>query len=761
MTSNFSINRIFEENMLINFSIDAGIFSTNGQSFVIQHFPAIQNLTVLTSWEHDVTGQDDDNYLTVEYRWSFDTVAWTPWINMPSDFNNFLNPNTNQNIWLQIKYTYTTDGSKTVQLKELSIDGIRKIDDIFQPITINDSNPVVYTNQDTYKVFSLQDFNIYLSSGDISDLTINYRYTQTQGRKWSPWVPLTTENLQKTRIERLKFCNFQFAFQNNGPGPIGIYDLELVGEFQNVTANYKTMAKMGLKTQCNPLAIKPAPIGPCDTDCEQGISSSGSVCCDDCMACSDSLTPWNPNVDSCSVGCNDSSYVQINDRSLWASQINLYAQLNDFISKTNSWKCTYLLTDPAGKGIDHVLHEQQIHNVVMMKDINIMIPDNQFPVDNINFSGLDLDLIQSFEIHILKDTFKTAFGVEFRPGRRDVVYLCDINQLWEVEQIFPKRGFMNAEVYYRVLMKKYNDRSSRQYANTGDGQTAKNFVTELTKYTTLDGLFGIDVDNEIKKNTKNKNNKSVENPSQQHTNTSQMTIRKNMHATVTIKPEDIWNASLTVAKSVYELPVKSKNIKHVEYNTTDRVIGKADNRAVSFWLKTTDYDPTWDWTVLSNYDYNANTGYKINIFQGALTVMFNSNSWQVPLQGFSKDVWYCFLVNFDQVQQKIELAIYTRQSENGVTLQDSKLLLFNKMTFDMTPDAFSHNEDIFIGGVDTFTTAGNRNKWYLTNVRIYEQVIDKNARHKVLNQNVVEDANLTRLCDNAEKVLVVPKYGNL
>lgn len=431
MTSNFSINRIFEENMQINFSINAGIFTTPGQTYVIQHFAAIQNLANLTSWNHVVLNSDANNYFTVDYRWSFDTLAWTPWIVMPNDFNNFLNPNTNANIWLQIRYTYVTDLTLSAELKEVNIEGTRKIAEIFQPIVLQDNNPVIYTNQDTYKVFSLQDYKIYLSAGNLADLQVNFRFTQTQGRIWSPWTPLTKENLVATRVERLKFCNFQFAFMNTGQGALGIYDLELIGEFQNITANYKTIAKLGLKSQCNPLAIKPAPTGPCDTDCEKGISTTGTSCCDDCMAGSESITPWNSDIDSCSV-CDDSAFVQINDRSLWANQIKLYAELNNFIAKTNSWKCTYLLTDPDGKGIDHVLHEQQIHNVISMKDINIMIPDNQFPVDNMNFAGLDLDLIQSFEIHILKDMFKSTFGVEFRPGRRDVVYICDINQLWEI-----------------------------------------------------------------------------------------------------------------------------------------------------------------------------------------------------------------------------------------------------------------------------------------------------------------------------------------
>ena len=755
MTSNFSINRIFEENLDINFSITGGTFNTTGQFFIIQHAPAIQNLINLTSWNHIVINTDTNNYFNIEYRWSFDTTVWTNWIPMPNDFNNFLDPNTNTNIWLQVKYTYITDGSKIAEFKELNISGTRKIAEIFQPIELTNNQPAVYSNQDTYKVFSLQDFKLYLSTGNEADLQINYRFTQTQGRTWSPWVPLTKENLMATRVERLKFCNFQFAFQNTGPGAIGIYDLELIGEFQNITANYKTTAKFGLKSQCNPLAVLPAPTGPCDTDCEAGKST----CCDTCLPCSDSLTPWNDDIDNCGV-CSDNNYVQINDKTLWQSQIDLYNELNNFINSTNSWKVKYYLTDATKQGIDHILHEQAIHNVIAMRDINIIVPDNQFPVDNLNFSGLDLDLIQSFEIHIVKDAFKKVFGVEFRPSKKDVIHLCDINQLWEVEQMFPKRGFMNAEVYYRVIMKKYNERSSRTFANTTEGQTAKSSLDELTKYTTLDKLFGIDNDAEIKKTTKRSNNKSVKDPSQQYTDTSLMTIRKAMTQAV-IKLEQVWNASLTVIKSVYEMPIKSKGVKLVEYNTTDQTVGKADNRAISFWLKTADYDPTWDWNILSNYDYTTNKGYKVNIFQGALTFMFNGNSWQIPLQGFKKDVWYSFLINVDQIQQTLELAVYTRQNEIGSDLSNNMLVLFQKMVFTINPDEFNHTSEIFIGGVDTFSPTGNSKKWYISNIRIFNQVIDKSVRNTVLNENVVSDAQLTILVDNAETVLQLPHYGNI
>jgi hypothetical protein len=81
-------------------------------------------------------------------------------------------------------------------------------------------------------------------------------------------MPLTVPNLQSLKFDTIKFCNFQFTFIKKNTNNVEIYDLELEGEFVNVTANYKTMAKFGLKTQCNPL-----------------IANVNDGCCDACSTC--------------------------------------------------------------------------------------------------------------------------------------------------------------------------------------------------------------------------------------------------------------------------------------------------------------------------------------------------------------------------------------------------------------------------------------------------------------------------------------------
>lgn len=340
--------------------------------------------------------------------------------------------------------------------------------------------------------------------------------------------------------------------------------------------------------------------------------------------------------------------------------------------------------------------------------------------------------------------------------------MCDMNQLWEVEQMWPMKGFMLAETYYRVLLKKYTDRASRQFAKTDQGEEAKDFLDSITKYTTLDDLFEIDVDKDIKRNTKDLLSiTDADNESQQYTEKTVMNIRSNINDVSNIIDNEIWNATLTVAKNAYEFPIKRAGLKLIEYTTTDNNINLSDNRAISFWFKTEEYNPTYKWYIFNNYDEINNLGYKIDIYQGVMTLTINNNTHQLQVSSLQNDTWYSVLINIDQIKERIELAIYNRQSENGIGLNNSRLVLFNKIKIDnISPSTFTHNENIYIGGSDTLLNIGNNNKWYLTNLRLWNQVIPTKSRSTILNENVVSDANLTLIVDNAERKLELPKYGN-
>ena len=231
----------------------------------------------------------------------------------------------------------------------------------------------------------------------------------------------------------------------------------------------------------------------------------------------------------------------------------------------------------------------------------------------------------------------------------------------------------------------------------------------------------------------------------------------------------IWNSSLTISMSQYQLPLTSRGQKLVNYNPFDMAMAKSDNRAISMWFMSQDFQNTWDYTLLSNFDYSLNKGYNLHLYNGALVFTLNSNSYSLPLNNtILPNVWYCLLVNLNQQQDELELVIYQRQSENGQSLTDSKLIQVVKMIFAMVPDSFSIITDSFIGGCDLHTTntKGNINNWFLTNIRVYKQSITKSKRNIVLNEKIVSDNQHLILCDNCEVYLSdagneIDNYGNI
>lgn len=764
----FDINKVYEPELISTFTINNGDFTTNGQFFIVQHSPAIQNLTTLTEIT-DVTSDNIDvnNYFTKEFRWSFDTITWTPFITMDSVATGFPTANNIKNVWFQIKYTWTTNSNKIGNLKEIVFKGTRIINPIFEPITLNDNTPTVFTNADTYKVFNIQDVNIYPANGSsITGVDIQFRYTQTQGRSWSQWYKLTSDNLQSIKFDPIRFCNFQFGFQNNSGNAFSLYDLELVGSFQNITAAYATTSLLGLKTQCFPDLTENPPTAPCDLSAINGPSISsystnvGTDGCTKCVACSKANTPWSTIIgDDCKTSDCANGIVNMNNTSIYSVRTSLNQYLNEKISARDGFVMTYGLADPDRKGTDPILHETQLHNILALKDITVIVPKGQFPNDVITLSGFDLDLIQTFEVHITKKVFKDAFGVEFRPGKKDIVYFCQMNQMWEVDQMIPARRAYNAETFWRVLLTKYNDKKSRQFVNPAD----KAVIDSVTLHNTLDTLFGITENNEYQMVGKN-GNIDINNTAQLNNNKSEFTFIKQVDPFVKYSTDKIWNSSLTLSESQYQFPLTSKGKKLVTYNHYDRNLKKGDNRAFSMWFKTEKFNTAWDYTLLSNYDYGTNKGYKLDLFGGTLNFVLNSNTYSLLLNGnLVPDTWYCIFVNVHQQQEEIEIVLYKRQTELGNDASDSKLIQVVKNVVTMVPDSFSHTEDIFIGGVDlnTSNVTGIKENWYLTNIRIYKQQLPKNKRNIVLNERLLSDTHLTLLVDNGEQKFKMDDYGNL
>lgn len=764
MLTEFSTNNIFEELLTggwdfdyqsrfidPNYFIYENITETYEYELIINHINPINNVKQINDINYTLIPGMELNDIEFEYRYSVDGIDYSQWTSKEDLKNNISNI---PNLWINVKIIISVETNINYELpfETIYIAGDRYLDSIFTATRINPGELKVFTAQDTYKVFKTTDYEVFLQSGNINELDIYFRYTQNQGRNWTEWLKLTDYNLQRQQYIRIKFVDFQFGFMNKGTQPIELYDLELIGDFQNVTGNYTQLGRYGLKTQCNPIANN----GGSDCGCDEIETQTIT-----CSPCSNSFTPWNQSLGE---SCNGSNVTNINDMNTMLPLVNLQQQMNEYIETRNGWEFDYYYTDADRKGIDTILNEIQLQNVIMKRKTKVIVPDNQFPADTITFSGFGMDLIVSFEVHIMRSSFKKIFGVESKPRKGDYMYLCSTNLLYEVEQVIDKKDTMNATFYWRVILKKYEEKASRKFAKTVDGDEAKVSTNSLVKYGTLDDLFSdanaVEMaENNLEINTHK--DKTISH-SQQATDAvdGTLTIYKEFSKKLNWSDESIWNASVKVSDTQYKLPLKSKNDKLVIYNYKDNNIDYIDNRAISMWFKTEEYSPTFDHTLLSNYDYQNNLGYKVNLFDGALILMINNDTYSVPVN-IEENTWYVFYIGMNQSKSELELTVYKRQVEDGKTLSNNNLLKVASRTLPFNIFKFVHNEHIFIGGTDTFNINNNRNYYYLTNIAVWTEPIVKSKRNDVLSQHKFTDGHLIKLADEALKPLTLPFYGNI
>ena len=131
-------------------------------------------------------------------------------------------------------------------------------------------------------------------------------------------------------------------------------------------------------------------------------------------------------------------------------------------NKILGWTIDYHITDPDGKGIDKYLHEYQLFNITDVQKIKIIVPENQFPDNQIQINEFALDMMDTFQILILKDEFHNAFGIEKRPSQKDIIFFCQANRFYRVRHAQVHRDIMYMGIYYNVVLEKYEKLANEQ-----------------------------------------------------------------------------------------------------------------------------------------------------------------------------------------------------------------------------------------------------------------------------------------------------------
>jgi hypothetical protein len=695
-------------------------------------FTNIMDVDKLKKFTYDTLGTTDTRFITSTYRLSRDGSNWSIWQELKSDIDNFPPVDPKDPLFIDIKWI--RGGSSTigiVRLLDYKLEGtlVRNIELGDLPIGLKAGESTILKAPFIYKVFKIDDIEI-ITSSSLLDVNIKYRFSQDSSRTWSNWEPLTKENITSVRVNPIRFFQIEYSIENNSGISIGIQDINLIGDFQNVSKDYFKTNLYGIRECCQSNVS-----GYYDSNgtfipntSSTGISNSGGQCDTNSLyslTSEDKTQLYNP-------------YQQ-------NTAINLLNKLSSDAQQIFGHRVTYFVTDPDKQGQDHSLNEYQLYNVVCDGNIKVSIEGNNFPDSQIVMNQFDLNLFETMEAHITKQQFKEIFGPQRRPSKEDFLFFCDLNRMYQVEHAQQFRNFNNSAIYYKLILKKYT-----QKANVKAGTPEiRNKLAELTKNTTIEELFGVEI----------KQDKDAVANKEQYTTLTKDPIRMDYFAQ--IDKELIENSSNIISKSNYDLATIDFGSVAVRYKNMDNYIKKGDNIGYMAWFNIHNYVVDDVYNLFNLYDSTNDLGWKANLVNDNLIVNISGSTYSYNITGatisntigLDEDTWYCYLVNIDQRLRTITQYIYKRNTDDeddAQNLPNTLLRLVYENTQDMVPVEFQ------LEGVFAEIFASDMK---MTNIRLFTDILPKEGHNKLLNQAIIgESSKYLVFADNANTRLSLPNF---
>ena len=455
------------------------------------------------------------------------------------------------------------------------------------------------------------------------------------------------------------------------------------------------------------------------------------VCPDFCGECTDPIA-----MNGCAnivIECDDNLYNPYNLQ----QPSNIYKELTEL--STNIWGHTvkYFRVEPDKRSKDVILMEYSLYNVVEQGEFKIMVPDNEMPVAQFSYDIFGMGF-EDFEIHVTKGQFQAAFGIGPSPMMRDYLYFPLINKMYEVNAVQYADEFNENMTYWRLFLKKFEERSS-------------NIITDTTVEQTLDALtvgideiFGEEIKDEYAQTTKPEQYQTVYNEVGDGT-------RFRMHNSLLIMDGQIRNKWTIVSKNYYDLAsTVNTNIEVLSYNKKSE-LAVTDNLALTMWFRPKFTDATEQ--VLFDGLYN-NKGLKVTIGDGATNVYLNDEIHTFNnTNNLENTVWYGFVLNLNNGFKTMSVSIYRLDptSNNQKTSSNVKTFMqANHSVVDLTRTygwVTQKNYQLMPAKLD------------VTNIRLFKKTIGLDQHMNVLQQYVVRDNQLAHIIDNAIPSIGLRRYN--
>ena len=713
------------------------IFDSVGSEYILS-FPNLQNVKKLTKFSYDILGLTPTRYLKPYYRISRDGQAWSTWLDLKKNIDNFPAFSSAFPMFVEVKWVRA--GSSTIgiiKILDYLLEGELERQEVTDGSTISLSNgqTVIMKAPFIYKVFSISDIEV-ISGSDLSNVELKYRYSQDNSRTWSNWEMLTKENISTAKINPVRFFQIEYSITNNSTSSVSIQDVNLIGDFQNVSKDYFKTNLFGIRECCqsNMLGYTDANGNFVPNTGSGGGAVSGAGCATDGsglpqLTSDDKANLYNP-------------YQQ-------NSAMNLLTKLSNDAQDVFGHKVIYFATDPDRKGEDKVFNEYQLYNVVCQGNIKVSVEGNNFPDSQIVMNQFDLNLFETMQVHITKQQFKEIFGPQRRPSKEDFLYFCDVNRLFTVDHAQQFRNFNNAAVYYKLILKKFNKQANVNYSQNNE---VKQSVDMLTKNSTIDELFGTDI-----KDAKN----AIANKDQFKPLTKDP-IRLAYDAS--IDKELIENSSTIVSRSNYDLASVGFGDVAVQYLNMEPYLKVSDNLSYYFWFNIHNYVVDDNYNFFTNYDEQTSQGFKFDLRNDRIDVVLNTATYSFDLLDYvsndtialEEEVWYCYVINIDQRQRKLEQWIYKRDC-NDESRAGSLISTILRKEYSNTQDMIPFEYVIDYTTTNSTRLVGSDMK--ATNIRLFNDVIPESYHNKILNQYIIgDDSKNLIFADNATTRIYLPKF---
>ena len=555
--------------------------------------------------------------------------------------------------------------------------------------------------------------------------------------------------------------------------------------------------------------------------------------------------------------------------------LNLYQDLSQMVNKVFGLEANYYSVQPQGRGKDVILREYTLFNVVDEKCVKILVPQNQFPDNKINFDPFGLQFENPFEIQIDRKYFESIFGKGSQPRKRDILYFPITNRIYEINSTYLFRDFMNAPVYFKIELQKYSPRSNTYFQDPAYKEELEGIAV------TTQELFGEEVKAEELKSSK---------PQQYATTTTQMSqdpIRSYVYKDLPIIEYDLNNNWTIVLNNYYDLSEAFADVSEFQFDPRryknairykSLPLLKDDGElAYTCWFSLRDfYDNTKmtkrgypilnatlensdsDYLYLSTYpnrhrlekweSYASNPegyvaikadklhsgGYEVlavtdeyrfvvknnsttfsqgtivwrvqkaqnrnlisglyldesenmkgiridlihsgvidentNPFlgQGSLVIRLNDMIINSPLQ-FTPEYgeWYGVVVNVSNIYKQIAANVWSltydpvnpNEQSSKLKKVHEEVRMFNDPILFAAPSNINTDKASPFYGTENNAYKIFTGPIYLSNIRLFKNMIDVDTQSTVLNQNIVRDAQLAHIIDNAKPLLNIPKFA--